>query len=78
MQTTSPSEIADRLAQLRRDPVAGTATEAALMYLSQLFGRRRAAGIAMAARALRLAIPEEQITVVATAYIGRISSVLDR
>jgi hypothetical protein len=78
MQTTPPAEVADRLARLRRDPVAGVATGAGLGYLSDLFGRRGAAGIAMAARALRLSIPEAQITAVATAYVARLNDGLTR
>jgi hypothetical protein len=44
------------------DPVAGPATESAIAYLAELFGRRGGEGIQMATRALRLAVPETQVT----------------
>jgi hypothetical protein len=65
------------MAQLRHDPLAGPATDAALGYLFDLFGRRGAPGIRMAARALRLAIPEDEITTLATAYVAQLRSVVD-
>jgi ribosomal protein L11 len=71
MQATSPGSIGKQLAELREDEIAGPATGAAAIYLTDLFGRRNGPGIQMAARALRLAVPEEQITVFATAYIEK-------
>lgn len=71
MQTTSPSEIGQKLAELRDHEMAGAATTAAITYLTELFGRRGAEGIRMATRALRLAIPEEQITALAPSFIER-------
>jgi hypothetical protein len=65
------------MAQLRHDPLAGPATDAAIGYLFELFGRRGAQGIAMAARALRLAIPEAEIIALATAYVERLRSALE-
>ena len=78
MQTNPPAAIADRLGQLRGDPVAGPAREAAIGYVSELFGRRGAPGVAMALRALRLAIPEAEVTAFATGYVGRLLSELER
>ncbi len=76
MQTTRPAEVGERIAQLRHDRLAGPATDAGIGYLFELFGRRGGQGIAMAARALRLAIPEDEIDALATAYIRRLSSAL--
>jgi hypothetical protein len=70
MQTTNPSAIAETMAMLREHPMAGEATRAGLDYLQQLFGRRGGGGIAMAARSLREAVPEDRIAVICTAYIG--------
>jgi hypothetical protein len=78
MQTHSAAGIAGRLADLRRDPVAGRVTDVALGYLIEYFGRRRAPGVAMASRALRLAIPEDQLTAVATAFVEQLRGELDR
>ena len=77
MQATSPIEIAERLAELRRHEIAGPATEAAIAYLAELFGRRNGEGVRMATRALRLAIPAAQVSTLATSYIGRLVGALD-
>lgn len=78
MQATSPIEIAERLAELRRHEIAGPATEAAITYLAELFGRRNGEGVRMATRALRLAIPEAQVSTLATSYIERLAGALER
>lgn len=71
MQTNSPIEIAQTLAELRKSELAGPATATALGYLEQLFGRRGGTGIEMAARALRFAIPDTQVSTLATSFIER-------
>jgi hypothetical protein len=76
MQTTSPADIASRLAELRQHEIAGPATEAAITYLADLFGRRNGEGVQMAIRALRLAIPEAQVATLTTSYISRLLSAL--
>jgi hypothetical protein len=48
-----------------------------MSYLWELFGRRNAPGIAMAVRALRLAISRDEITAVAIDYIGRLRAVFE-
>ena len=48
-----------------------------LDYLRDLFGGRASAGIAMAHRALREAMPEDRITVICTSYIERLFSSID-
>lgn len=77
MQTTSPPDVAARLAQLREHETAGSVTEAAIGYLTELFGRRNSDGVQMAVRALQLAIPEEQVVTLATGYIGRLAAALE-
>lgn len=69
MQVSSPVDVANTLAQLQDDQLAGPATAAAIDFLVQLFGRRGGAGVDMAVRALRLAIPEAQIRTLATAFV---------
>ncbi len=76
MQNNSPIEIAQRIADLRTTELAGPSTAAAIDYLTQLFGRRGGTGIEMAARALRLAIPEAQISTLATSFIERMLAAL--
>lgn len=76
MQTTSPSDIASRFVELRGHEIAGPATEAAITYLADLFGRRNGEGVQMAIRALRLAIPEAQVATLTTSYISRLLSAL--
>ncbi len=77
MQTTSPTDIGARLAELRHDPVAGQATKAGISHLSAQFGRRGGQGVAMAVRALRLAIPEAQVVALSTAYVEALGRRLD-
>jgi hypothetical protein len=72
MQTTSPSEIGLRLAELRSNEIAGAATATAMGYLEEQFGRRGGEGTKMAARALRLAIPEAQISTLTASYVARL------
>lgn len=76
MQATSPSEVASRLADLRKHETAGPATETAIGYLTELFGRRNGDGVQMAVRALQLAIPEEQVATLATDYLNRLTDAL--
>jgi len=72
MQTSSPREAGATLAQLRTHPVAGEATTDALEYLNELFGRRAGEGVRMAQRALRLAVPDEQIATLCVTYTERL------
>jgi hypothetical protein len=73
MQVTPPAEVGARLGELERHEVAGAATRDAVAYLTELFGRRGGEGVQMAARALRLAIPEAQVATLATTYIERMT-----
>lgn len=74
MQTSSPTDVARTLAGLRTHDTAGPVTDAAIGYLTELFGRRNGDGVQMAVRALQIAIPEEQVVALATAYIDRLSA----
>jgi hypothetical protein len=76
MQTTSPNDIAARLADLRKHEIAGPVTDAAIGYLVELFGRRNDQGVQMAVQALRIAIPEPQVATLATDYISRLTAAL--
>lgn len=76
MQTTSPTDVAARLAALREHETAGSVTDAAIGYLVELFGRRNSDGLQMAVRALRVAIPEAQVVTLAVSYIGRLTAAL--
>ena len=70
MQTTNPDEVAITFIALGEDEVAGTPSRNALIYIEELFGRRGSAGIEMAARALRAAMPEDRIEALCVAYVA--------
>jgi hypothetical protein len=76
MQTNSPIEIGHRMAGLCTSDLAGPPTVAAIEYLDELFGRNGGAGVEMAVRALRLAIPEAQVRTLATSFVERMLTVL--
>jgi hypothetical protein len=75
MQTTLPSQVGRTLAELSGDEIAGQPTRDALGYLDQLFGQRNRPGIAMAARALSLAMDAATVEVICTTYISGIRAV---
>ncbi len=68
MQTALSSDVGATLRELLIDKTAGEPTEKALVYLEELFGRPTGEGVKMAQRALRLAIPEAQITVLCLSF----------
>lgn len=70
MQVTSPATVGATLVGLREHPIAGPPTTAAIAYLDELFGRRGRPGIQMAARALRVGIPEERVEAICVAYVA--------
>ena len=72
MQTVSPGEAGAVLRGLRRHAMAGAATDAAVRYMDDLFGRRGAVGVKMAQRALRLAVPEQQVAAVCLSFTERL------
>ncbi len=68
MQTAPVADVATSFRQLVDHPIAGPPTRLALAYLGELFGRRGRPGIQMAARALRLALTEQQVETVCVSY----------
>lgn len=76
MQTTSPATIASTFVELTEDPIAGDPSESAIRYLEQLFGRRGSTGVTLAARALRIAIPQARVEAICTSYISALSSAI--
>jgi ribosomal protein L11 len=70
MQVTSPITVGATLTGLLEHPIAGPPTADAVVYLDELFGRRGRPGIQMAARALRVGIPEERVEAICVAYIA--------
>lgn len=69
MLATKPTTVGGRLSELAADPVAGLVTRDALRMLSDLFGRRDSLGVAMATRALRIAMPAARVETICTAYM---------
>lgn len=72
MQTASPTATGATLASLSKHPQAGEPTLVALTYLGDLFGRRSGQGVAMAQRALRLAIPDAQVATLCVSFTERL------
>lgn len=68
MQSTSPAEVGAKRRDLTSDDLAGAVSTAALDHLRDLFGRRGAVGIEMAARSLRIGMPEDRVQALALAY----------
>ncbi|MEX0650989.1 MAG: hypothetical protein WD186_03070 [Actinomycetota bacterium] len=68
IQSTSPREVGATLAALSADDIAGAVSISAVAYLDELFGRRGRTGIRMAARALRLGMPEDRVETLSVAY----------
>jgi len=78
MQTTSPEELGATLRELARDDVAGPVASAAVDYLRELFGRRGAVGVQMAARALEFGMPAERVEALALAYADTLLTAIGR
>lgn len=76
MQVTSPATIGATLAALLEHPIAGPPTAAAIGYLDELFDRRGRLGIQMAARALRVGIPEERVEAICVAYMAALRAAI--
>ena len=72
MQTASPRQVGTTLASLRHSALAGQVTDTALRHLAVLFGRRAGEGVGMAQRALRTAVPEEQVSALCTSFTERL------
>lgn len=73
MLTTPPVRINETMPMLRDDPrVAGSAQQG-LELLRMQFGARRAPGVEMAVRALRLGVPEDRIRTACPNFIASLS-----
>jgi hypothetical protein len=68
MQARSARQLGAVLAGLCTHPIAGGPTVEALDAFQRLFGARGGIGIEMAARALRVAMPEERVRAICIAY----------
>lgn len=68
LQTSSAAAVAATLAGLLDHPSAGAPTATAIDRFRALFGSRSGTGIAMAARALRGAMPAERVRAICLAY----------
>jgi hypothetical protein len=76
MGTSSPAEVASTIEELIDDPTAGVATKIAVERFEELFGRRGGAGIELASRALREAMPEDRVRAISLAYTGELYAAL--
>jgi hypothetical protein len=76
MQASSAETVAKTLAGLSKHPTAGPPTVLAIQHLGTLFGRRGGAGIEMAVRALRVAMPAERVSAICLAYTERLRTTL--
>jgi hypothetical protein len=74
MQSTTPADVAATLATLASDPIAGPTSVDGVDHLHDLFGRRGRPGVAMASRALRLALSEAQVEAICVAYIAALTA----
>ena len=74
MQTVRASDIAETLAGLLADPRSAAVTEQALDFMDDLFGRRAGEGVAMAQRALQLAVDPDQVATLCVAFTGQLRS----
>ena len=72
MQTTSPAVVNAVIGGLGEDERIAIPASRGMELLRQQFGARRAPGIEMAVRALRIGVPEERIRGVCTAFVAAI------
>lgn len=72
MQTARADDVAVTLRTLLDHPLATKVTAQALGYMGELFGRRAGEGVAMAQRALRLAIDEAQVATLCVSFTEQI------
>jgi hypothetical protein len=76
MQAMTAQPMAASLAGLRTDAFAGTSTDLGIAHFEELFGARNGEGIAMAIRALRLAMPAERVRAICLAYAEQLRNAL--
>ncbi len=68
MQTTRPAEIAETMRTLIADPMSAEVSVQALDLMRDLFARRAGEGVAMAQRALQLAVDPDQVATLCVAF----------
>jgi len=68
MQTTRPAAVAETMHTLIGDPMSAEVTLQALDFMRDLFARRAGEGVAMAQRALQLAVDPDQVATLCVAY----------
>lgn len=73
MLTTPPEQINEVLPTLLDDPRVAGPAQRGLGLLRAQFGARRAPGVEMAVRALRLGVPEDRVRAVCVAFIAALS-----
>jgi hypothetical protein len=71
MQASNPTEVADRLLELREHEIAAAAIQVGIERLGTLF-TSRGTGTDMAVRALELDVPAERVRTVASTYTERL------
>ncbi|MGH9292953.1 MAG: hypothetical protein ACRDZ6_09310 [Acidimicrobiales bacterium] len=76
MQTIPVLSVAAVFSKLLADTVAGQPTREALLYLTDLFGRRGRPGLTMAVNALRFAMEADTVEVISTSYIEQLDLAL--
>lgn len=76
LRATPVGAMAERLAALRHDPVAGPVTQDALDGLSTLFGSPAAPGVIMAVRAVELDVPAARVEAQMTGYVRELARLL--
>ncbi|MGH9093314.1 MAG: hypothetical protein ACRDZR_18330 [Acidimicrobiales bacterium] len=76
MQTIPVLSVAAVFSKLLADTVAGQPTRDALLYLTDLFGRRGRPGVTMAVNALRFAVEAATVEVISTSYIEQLDLAL--
>lgn len=70
--TTAPELIAEVMPNLLDDERVAGPAERGIEMLREQFGARRASGVEMAVRSLRVAVPEDRIRAVCTGFIAAI------
>lgn len=78
MRATRPDDVGATFVMLSHDSVAGPVTLNAIQYLDDLFGRRGRRGIEMAARNLRIGIPDAQVEALCVSYATRLLTAVRR
>lgn len=68
MQTTRPAAVAATMCTLINDPMSADVTVQALGLMRDLFARRAGEGVAMAQRALQLAVDPDQVAALCVAF----------